>query len=429
MKLTFKDFLSGKKIEETAFKSLEAEAMSELLNEFNAKKQEELNELIEAKASKEDIDSMKEELAGIHAKQYDQLNAVLKAQGVMLKKLSVKEVEEPKSFKDALKSNLEGNIEALKTLKNSSSANDNVKFDIKAVGDMSITGNTTGQIPQALRISGLNEIPSRTVRLLDIVSGGAISSNLVEWVYQANQEGTAGQTVEGAVKNQIDFDLIVGSQKVEKTTAFITVTDEMIDDVDFMQTAIQNELTKELLKAVEAQVYGGSGVSPQMNGIKTVATAFAGGTFAGIVDNANEVDVLTVAMDQIMLANQDAPNYIFMNPSDVTALKMVKVSSTDKRYVERLAMVAGDLSLDGTPIIPTTLVTAGEYLIGDFTKSFVLNKQAVSIEIGYNADNFVKNYKTIRAEWRGVTFVKNNDRTAFVTGVFATDKAVLETAE
>ena len=428
MKLTFKDFLSGKKIEETAFKSLEAEEMSELLNEFNAKKQEELNSLVEAKASKEDIDSMKEELAGIHAKQYDQLNAVLKAQGVMLKKLSVKEVEEPKSFKDALKSNLEGNLEGLKTLKNSSSANDNVKFNIKAVGDMSIAGNTTGQIPQALRISGLNEIPSRTVRLLDIVSGGAISSNLVEWVYQANQEGTAGQTVEGAVKNQIDFDLIVGSQKVEKTTAFITVTDEMIDDVDFMQTAIQNELTKELLKAVEAQVYGGSGVSPQMNGIKTVATAFAGGTFAGIVDNANEVDVLTVAMDQIMLANQDAPNYIFMNPSDVTALKMVKVSSTDKRYVERLAMVAGDLSLDGTPIIPTTLVTAGEYLIGDFTKSFVLNKQAIAIEIGYNADNFVKNYKTIRAEWRGVTFVKNNDRTAFVTGVFATDKAVLETA-
>lgn len=428
MKLTFKDFLSGKKIEETAFKSLEAEAMSELLNEFNAKKQEELNSLVEAKASKEDIDSMKEELAGIHAKQYDQLNAVLKAQGVMLKKLSVKEVEEPKSFKDALKSNLEGNLEGLKTLKNSSSANDNIKFNIKAVGDMSIAGNTTGQIPQALRIAGLNEIPSRTVRLLDIVSGGAISSNLVEWVYQANQEGTAGQTVEGAVKNQIDFDLIVGSQKVEKTTAFITVTDEMIDDVDFMQTAIQNELTKELLKAVEAQVYGGSGVSPQMNGIKTVATAFAGGTFAGIVDNANEVDVLTVAMDQIMLANQDAPNYIFMNPSDVTALKMVKVSSTDKRYVERLAMVAGDLSLDGTPIIPTTLVTAGEYLIGDFTKSFVLNKQAIAIEIGYNADNFVKNYKTIRAEWRGVTFVKNNDRTAFVTGVFATDKAVLETA-
>ena len=109
-------------------------------------------------------------------------------------------------------------------------------------------------------------------------------------------------------------------------------------------------------------------------------------------------------------------------------MKLVKVSSTDKRYVERLAMIGGSLSLDGIPIIETTLVATGEYLIGDFSKSFVLSKQSLTIEVGYNADNFVKNFKTIRAEWRGVTYVKNNDRTAFVTGVFATDIAALETA-
>jgi len=91
-------------------------------------------------------------------------------------------------------------------------------------------------------------------------------------------------------------------------------------------------------------------------------------------------------------------------------------------------MVAGQLSLDGIPIIPTTLVTQDEYLIGDFTKAFMLQKQGVSIEIGYNADNFVKNYKTIRAEWRGVVYVKNNDRTSFVTGTLSTDAAALETA-
>ena len=294
---------------------------------------------------------------------------------------------------------------------------------------MSLSGNVTGQVPQAFRIAGINDVPSRTVTLLGIVSGGTIGSNLVEWVYQANKDGSAGPTAEGSAKNQIDFDLLVGSQKVEKTTAYITVTDEMLDDVDFIESAINNELTKELLKAVEAGVYSGSGVSPQMNGISTVATAFAAAPFANAIDNANEVDVLTVAINQIMIAQEGSaiPNYILMHPSDVTALKMVKVSSTDKRYVERLAMVGGELSLDGTPIIPTTLVTQGDYLVGDFSKASVLTKQSVSIEVGYNADNFVKNYKTIRAEWRGVTFVKNNDRTAFVKGDFATDKAALET--
>jgi hypothetical protein len=201
----------------------------------------------------------------------------------------------------------------------------------------------------------------------------------------------------------------------------------MLDDIDFMQTAINDELTRELLKAVESGAYSGSGVSPQLNGVKTVATAFAPGSFAGAIDNANNVDVLTVAMDQIALAEQGMANAIFMNPSDVTALKMVKVSSTDKRYVERLAMVGGSLSLDGVAIIPTTLVAQDEYLVGDFSKAFMLQKGGIDIEIGYNADNFVKNFKTIRAEWRGVVYVKHNDRTAFVEGTFSTDIASLET--
>ena len=117
-----------------------------------------------------------------------------------------------------------------------------------------------------------------------------------------------------------------------------------------------------------------------------------------------------------------------MHPTDVTKLKVAKVSSTDKRYIDRLMLVNGAMSVDGTPIIETTLVTAGTYLVGDFTKAYVWDRKAVTVEIGLNSDNFVKNFKTIRAEWRGVCFVKNNDRTAFVTGTFATDMAALETA-
>ena len=402
-----KEFLEKKGISAEDYSKLPAGEALELMNEFNAAKQKALNEAIEAKASKEDIEAMKAEILKQKDAQFDQLQEALKLQGIALKKLTSEEVEGKEvTFKQSL-----------------------IKFDVKAAGDMSLAGNVTGQVPQALRIAGINDVPSRTVTLLGIVSGGTIGSNLVEWVYQANKDGSAGPTAEGSAKNQIDFDLLVGSQKVEKTTAYITVTDEMLDDVDFIESAINNELTKELLKAVEAGVYSGSGVSPQMNGISTVATAFAAAPFANAIDNANEVDVLTVAINQIMIAQEGSaiPNYILMHPSDVTALKMVKVSSTDKRYVERLAIVGGELSLDGTPIIPTTLVTQGDYLVGDFSKASVLTKQSVSIEVGYNADNFVKNYKTIRAEWRGVTFVKNNDRTAFVKGDFATDKAALET--
>lgn len=424
--MTFKEFLSSKGISDEDFAAKSAEEVAGLFNEHNDNARKSLEEAVEAKASKEDIDSMKAELVANQVKQMDAINAVLKEHGIALSKMNAEEgpVKE-KSIKDTL-------IEykgALAKLKASGNANDNVKFEIKAAGDMSLAGNITGQIPQAFRIPGVNDVPSRRVRLLDIVSRGSVGSNLVEWVYKANKDGTAGPTVEGEAKNQIDFDLLVGSQKVEKITAYVTVTDEMLDDVEQMDSLIRTELNTELLKAVELGAYSGSGVSPQMNGVLTVATAFSAGAHAGAIDEANIVDVLAVAQEQIDIAQEGSAevNYVMMHPTDITTLKTIKVTSSDRRYVERLAMVGANLMFDGIPIIPTTLVTQGDYLIGDFSKAFVWDKQAVTIEIGYNADNFVKNYKTIRAEWRGVTFVKNNDRTAFVTGTFATDITALET--
>jgi hypothetical protein len=104
---------------------------------------------------------------------------------------------------------------------------------------------------------------------------------------------------------------------------------------------------RELLKNVELTAYSGNGTAPNLNGIRTVATAFAAGTFAATVDNANQVDVLVVAMNQIKIAEQGMPDYIFMHPSDVTALKLYKVSTTDRRYVERLVNVGSTLVLDG----------------------------------------------------------------------------------
>lgn len=426
---TFKDFLDAKGITEGEFAKKSAEEQAGLYNDFNKEVNTEINNAIEAKASKEDIEALKAELNQARDAQYKALNEKLVEMGVSITKGMKK--DNPNKEKGLFEQLLEQK-EALKAIKEKG-LGQAPNVVLKAAGDMSISGNvTSGQVPQALRLQGLNEVASRRVRFLDFLQTGTIESNLVEWVYQANKDGSAGSTAEGAAKNQIDFDLTVNSEKVEKYTAYITVTDEMLDDVGYMEMAIRDELSKELLKAVESDAFDGNGTSPNLNGVRTVATAFAPGSFAtgsaNEIDNPNKVDVLAVAANQIALAEQERPTAIFLNPTDVTSLKVAKVSSSDKRYVERLAEVGGQLSMDGIPIIPTTLVTEDEYLIGDFSKAFMLQKGGINIEIGYNADNFVKNYKTIRAEWRGVVFVKNNDRTAFVKGDFTTDIAAITKA-
>ena len=414
--MDFKEYLVSKKVEDIS--TLDAEKQAELYNEYNEASKAEIAKAIELKASTEDVATMKAELEANITKQFVALQTVLKEQGVYMKKLSKGEAAERN---ESVADKLADKADALKALARGDEGARNVRFTVtKAVGDMSISGNTTGQIPQADRNPVIGDVKERATTLLDIVTIGSIGSNVKEWVYVTGEEGAAGSTAEGAIKNQIDFDLVVGSNKVEKVTAYITVTDEMLEDVEGITSLIQNKLTTKVRLSLEQFVYDGDGVSPNLEGIVTVSTAFAAGTFALAVDNPNEVDVLAVAQNQIELANCPAPTAVFMNPSDVTSLLLNKVSSTDKRYIERLQLIAGTLSFDGVPVIKSTMVPAGDFLMGDFTKANVDFKKGFTVEIGLNADNFVKNYKTIRGEVRAVCYVEHNDRTSFVTGTFST---------
>lgn len=372
-------------------------------------------EAAEKTATKEEVETIKASLINIEA--------IVKA---------IKEDATKEPVTTDLRAALEANKAHLAALKSGGKRENMQGFTIevnKVVGTMLESANISGgNVPVEQRVAGFNTIASRRVRLMDLFSKGVASSNIISWVYQSGKEGAAGGTAEGVLKNQIDFNLVVASQVVCKRTAFIKVSDEMIDDIDFIQSEINNELMRELMKDIELTSYSGNGTAPNLNGIRTVAPAFAAGSFALAVDNANQVDVLAVAINQILIAEQSMPTAILMHPTDVTKLKLVKVTSTDKRYVDRLMIVGSTLLMDGVQIIPTTLVTVGEYLIGSFDMATMYEKGGLSIEVGLDADDFTKNLRTIRAEWRGALVVKNNDRTAFVKGVFATDMAALETA-
>ena len=416
-------YLSEKGISKDVFEGYSAEEKAAKFNELNAENVKSFNELKDAEGeNSKAIAEMSKALIAIKDEQLKNLNEALKEQGVVLTKLQ--KGETANVSQESLKGILEGKRAELATLKGSSSGMNNVKIELKAAGDMSFTDNVTGQVPQAYRIPGFNDLPQRETRLLDLPVKATLESNLIDWVYEANEDGTAGPTGEGQLKNQIDFDLLVDSEKVQKITAFITITDELLDDPSQMESKIRTKLTEKLLQAVEEGYYSGNGTT-NLNGLRNIATAFDPGTFAtgaaNEVENANIVDVIVVAKNQIQLANQSMPTAIIMSPTDVAVMKTVKVSTTDRRYVERVLVSGNSLSIDGTPVVVSNLVAPGEYVVGDFNLSTLWTRQALTIEIGYNADNFVKNFKTIRAEWRGAAVVETNDRGAFVAGDFATD--------
>ena len=298
----------------------------------------------------------------------------------------------------------------------------------KAVGDMTFTNNLSGgNMPQAQRLEGINDVAERVAQAYGRVPKLTTTANTIDWVYETAQEGAPAGTAEGASKNQIDNNFVVTSVPLLKQTAYFKVSTEMLDDVSFMASWLRNKLITRLFLRIDSQVLVGGGTGTDLNGIYTQATVFAAGNFALAVDNANDADSLVVAANQIRVANHNGALTIFMHPDDVTALKLVKVSSTDKRYVDRLLIAGSTMTLDGMPIVETTAMTAGTFLIGDLSKALIAEKGGIMVDVGLDGNDFTKNMRTIIAEWRGEVIIENNDTTAFVYGVFATTNAALET--
>ena len=419
--MTLHDHLSSKNVKDIS-KDFEAATTDELHAYYAAKLEFEQIELKERlatleKGSQEEVEAAKAQIT--------ELKEAIRMQGTTLKAIQTGQLSGRQV------NNAEGTVKAiLEAHKEDFSKAANGKhefgFTMKTVGDMTFSGNVTGTVPQAQRLEGVNDIAERFAVTYGLCMQMTTDRNVIEWVYETAQEGTPGATAEGAAKNQIDNNFVVASVSLKKYTAYLKVSTEMLDDASFMEGWLRNKLILRLFLAVDNGILNADGTSNTVDGILNNATAFDAGTFANTVYNANAVDSLTVAINQIKIANQAVGNLaIMMHPSDVTALKLEKVSTTDKRYVEKLSMVGDQLSLSGVPIVENVNIAAGDFLVGDFSKATVVQKSGINVEVGLDGNDLTKNMRTFVAEWRGALFIENNNTTAFVTGTFATTNAAL----
>ncbi len=257
----------------------------------------------------------------------------------------------------------------------------------------------------------------------------------VQWAEQRSPDGSAAATSEGSAKSQIDFDIQEVSAKVEKITAYMKVSKEMLDDAEFMAAEIRTELMELVMLRLDTQILGGSGSTPNLNGIITQASGFMGTPFVNAIDYANRFDVLRVAVNQILRASGGdsnfaanfVPNYIVLNPDDVAAMELTK--NTQGNYLLPPFMSDSGRTISGCVIVANSGMTSGTFLVGDFTKANVRMREGASISIGYENADFTLNLITILCELRAVTYIKGNHTNAFVYGTFSTAISSLKDAK
>ncbi len=429
---TFKQFLTEKGITEDQWKAKSAEEMAALHKEYNEACQKEIGDALKNKISKEDVDSLiTEAVKNIEgfatSEQVTKLTNSLRDVSEELERVKTRGGSNDfVSLKESIKATLIANKDKIEAMKTDSAAK--VQFVVKAPVAMTFATNTTGNVGRVERQAGIVQTLNRTPTILDLVDVSTTSATVFEWIEKSGREGGVAMVAEGAVKPQGDWDLTLYSQKPKKEAIIVTVSKEMLDDIDGMAQDIQNEIYEQIRLFTEGITLTGDGLGNNIEGIDANTTPFAAGSFANTVKVANSADALRVAVNQVEL-NNDYPNYILMHPSDATAMELEKDASTSQYVLPPFASKDGT-SVKGIPVRTSTAVTQGEAYVGNFSRFKVKVRENITFDMGYRGaqGDWEKNMVSFLGEERLFAFIPANHYGSIVKVDFAVAKALLDPA-
>lgn len=372
----------------------------------------------DVKALKEELEALK----GLEAKNQDIEKSIAKFEG-RIEAMSEKAVEpklEKLSLGKAIAKTYTDNIERIK---------DAVEKGTKI--NLSVKDTTIADYTGDYALTDFDSEVDRTVRnrygILENVNTGATDSKFVTYVQQtADSNGT--WVGEGVAKSEGEPTWSEISEEVKKLATYVKVSKEMLEDLSFIRGEINNDLMTGVRESIEnALLNGGGGTS--INGLLDASMGlptFGAGVFANAIQDANISDLLRCVKAQIEAVNF-TPTHVVLNPQDIATIQLTKGSDSTYTYPMYLPTQSGDgeMIIAGMRVISSTYMTAGNYLVGDLSKVNVKFRNNINMSVGLDADDFTRNMITILAEARLVSYVKNNQKPAFVYGDISTDIALI----
>lgn len=424
---TYLEWLAEKGVDETAYSEKSPKEMAQLQKEYlqyvstTMKESNKdiltldgLKSFIEDEANKDlfpkaDISGFKERIEEAE-------------EAIKLLKESGSSGDRGKTLEQVVKEHITENKEEWERLK--TDRNHSFKFETKAVTDMLVSTNTTGRVARIEVDPERVGVARRNPFVMDAVRTSQTNAATIYWVEREAHEGTPVFTAEGAAKPKIDWEYVERSRPVRKIPAYTKISKEMMDDIDGIAADISLELTEQILLAADASLLTGDGTSNTLVGIAENATAFAPGTaLANTVEAANDYDALRAAIAQVY-RNNFTPNTIFVHPDKVASMEMAK--GTDGHYVMPPFKAADGTTIAGVRVVANNGVAADAFYVGDMSKYKVKVREGISIEIGYDGNDWTKNMVTPLAEMRLCGYIASNDYGAIVSGTFTVAKALLD---
>ena len=282
----------------------------------------------------------------------------------------------------------------------------------KAATDSHAVGGWTDGVPYLTDFDRtVVQAPRIRLTIDDLLAQGTVSGNAISYLVEGPLEGGFATVAEGGAKPQMHF--VNPTQKTDalkKIAGFIDLTDEFLEDAEFLKSEIDIRLLYELAYIQEHQLLNGNGTGQNIlgvlnrSGVQTEASA-------GPTDN---FDAVFRAMTKVETNAQLPVDGLVVHPNDYQRFRLTK--DGNQQYYGG-GPFAGQYANDGLVLQPplwaqktvvTPAIAEGTVAVGSWKlAATAYRKGGVRVESAtQHASNFTSNLVTIRAEVRRALAVR-----------------------
>lgn len=281
--------------------------------------------------------------------------------------------------------------------------------------------NSSPYLPNATMVPGVVDLVRVQPTFWNRLRKGSAKANPLYWVNKTNKEGNATFIGEGVLKPLASFELDTETSTPKKVAERMKVSTELLYDVDYMATMMEEELRFEVETAANAAVLTGVASSTSPAGITTIASSF---NLTGIsVIEPQFADCIRAAIAQIRSLNFYGTLTAYMNPIDIANMDMQK--NSEGTYLMPPFTSAEGTIVKGVQVIEDNNIAEGYLLIGDMNLYKIVMHQDFTINFGWENDDFSKNLVTAIGEMRFHQYFSENHTGAWVYDTFANIKAAI----
>lgn len=239
----------------------------------------------------------------------------------------------------------------------------------------------------------------------DLLGAGTISGNAISYFVEGALEGAFTTVAEGGAKPQLHVvDPTTVTDALSKIAGFIKFTDEMVEDLDFYVSEINNRLLYELGRMEEQQLLLGSGTGTNLKGI-LLRAGVQTETGATKVDNP---DAVFRSITKVTTGSGLDADGLVINPLDYQAFRLAKDANNQYYgggfFVGEYGVgtITAQPPLWGLRTVVTPAIAVGTVLVGAFSQAAtVYRKGGLRVEsTNSHASDFTSNLVTTRVEER-----------------------------